>query len=33
MPKPQYLETFQAFLKRHPNVTMIWAHFMATVAA
>jgi hypothetical protein len=28
MPKPQYLETFQAFLKRHPNVTMIWAHFM-----
>ncbi len=27
-PKPQYLETFQAFLKRHPNVTMIWAHFM-----
>jgi len=28
MPKPQYLEAFQAFLKRHPNVTMIWAHFM-----
>jgi len=27
-PKPQYLEAFQAFLKRHPNVTMIWAHFM-----
>ena len=28
MPKPQYLEAFQAFLKRHPNVTMVWAHFM-----
>jgi hypothetical protein len=27
-PKPQYLEAFQAFLKRHPNVTMVWAHFM-----
>ena len=27
-PKPQYLEAFQAFLNRHPNVTMIWAHFM-----
>jgi Amidohydrolase len=27
-PKPQYLEAFQEFLKRHPNVTMIWAHFM-----
>jgi hypothetical protein len=28
MPKPQYIEDFEAFLKRHPNVTMIWAHFM-----
>jgi hypothetical protein len=28
MPKPQYLEAFEAFLKRHPNVPMIWAHFM-----
>jgi hypothetical protein len=27
-PKPQYLDTFKSFLKRHPNVTMIWAHFM-----
>jgi hypothetical protein len=27
-PKPQYLEAFEAFLKRHPNVPMIWAHFM-----
>src|SRR5436305_6605784 len=27
-PKPQYLEGFKAFLKRHPNVPMIWAHFM-----
>ncbi len=27
-PKPQYLEAFQAFLKRHPNVTFVWAHFM-----
>lgn len=27
-PKPQYLAAFQAFLKRHSNVTMIWAHFM-----
>ncbi len=26
--KPQYLEAFQSFLKRHPNVPMIWAHFM-----
>ena len=26
--KPQYLDPFKAFLKRHPNVTMIWAHFM-----
>jgi hypothetical protein len=28
MPKPQYLEAFEALLKRHPNVTAIWAHFM-----
>jgi hypothetical protein len=28
LPKPQYLEAFKAFLKKHPNVTMIWAHFM-----
>lgn len=27
-PQPQYLEAFKAFLKRHPNVPMIWAHFM-----
>ena len=27
-PSPQYLEPFKAFLKRHPNVPMIWAHFM-----
>jgi hypothetical protein len=27
-PKPQYLDAFEAFLKRHPNVSMIWAHFM-----
>src|SRR6266700_5653542 len=27
-PQPQYLEGFKAFLKRHPNVPMIWAHFM-----
>ena len=26
--KPQYLEAFQAFLKRHSDVTIIWAHFM-----
>jgi hypothetical protein len=26
--KPQYLDAFKAFLKRHPNVTMVWAHFM-----
>jgi hypothetical protein len=26
--KPQYLEAFKAFLKRHPNVPIIWAHFM-----
>lgn len=25
---PQYLDAFKAFLKRHPNVTFIWAHFM-----
>jgi hypothetical protein len=27
-PKPQYLDGFKAFLKRHPNVPMVWAHFM-----
>src|SRR5882672_6768227 len=27
-PVPQYLEAFKAFLRRHPNVPMIWAHFM-----
>jgi hypothetical protein len=27
-PRPQYLEAFEAFLRRHPDVTMIWAHFM-----
>ena len=27
-PKPQYLDGFKAFLKRHPKVPMIWAHFM-----
>jgi hypothetical protein len=27
-PYPQYLEAFKAFLKRHPNVPIIWAHFM-----
>jgi Amidohydrolase len=26
--KPQYLDAFKAFLKRHPKVTMVWAHFM-----
>jgi hypothetical protein len=26
--KPQYLDAFKAFLKRHQNVTMVWAHFM-----
>jgi hypothetical protein len=26
--KPQYLDAFKAFLKRHRNVTMVWAHFM-----
>jgi hypothetical protein len=26
--KPQYMEGFKAFLKRHSNVPMIWAHFM-----
>jgi len=26
--RPQYLDPFKAFLKRHPNVTLIWAHFM-----
>jgi hypothetical protein len=28
VPKPQYLEAFKAFLKRHSNVPMVWAHFM-----
>ena len=27
-PQPQYLEGFKAFLRRHPNVPIIWAHFM-----
>ena len=27
-PEPQYLDAFKAFLKRHPNVHMVWAHFM-----
>jgi hypothetical protein len=27
-PTPQYLEAFQAFLKKHPNVHMVWAHLM-----
>src|SRR5215469_7415552 len=27
-PQPQYLEAFKAFLKRHPNAPIIWAHFM-----
>jgi hypothetical protein len=26
--RPQYLEAFKAFLERHPNVPIIWAHFM-----
>jgi len=26
--KPQYMDAFEAFLKRHPNVPMVWAHFM-----
>src|SRR5262252_7535420 len=26
--KPQYLDAFKEFLKRHPNAPMIWAHFM-----
>lgn len=28
MPKPQYFEAVEAFLKRRPNVPTIWAHFM-----
>ena len=28
VPKFQYLQASEAFLKRHPNVPMIWAHFM-----
>ncbi len=27
-PTPQYLGPFKAFLKKHPNVSMVWAHFM-----
>jgi hypothetical protein len=27
-PRPQYLDAFQAFLKRHPDVAIVWAHFM-----
>jgi amidohydrolase family protein len=27
-PQPQYLEAFKAFMKRHANVPMVWAHFM-----
>ena len=27
-PTPQYLEPFKAFLKKHPKVSMVWAHFM-----
>lgn len=27
-PRPQYMDDFRAFLARHPDVTMIWAHFM-----
>ena len=27
-PTPQYLEAFQAFLKKHSNVHMVWAHLM-----
>jgi hypothetical protein len=27
-PTPQYMEAFQAFLKKHPNVHMVWAHLM-----
>lgn len=26
--KPQYLDEFKLFMKKHPNVTIIWAHFM-----
>lgn len=28
VPTPQYLEAFKAFLKRHPNVPMIWAYLI-----
>lgn len=28
LPAPQYMDAFEAFLKRHPNVPTIWAHFM-----
>lgn len=27
-PTPQYMEAFQAFLKKHPTVHMVWAHLM-----
>jgi len=27
-PTPQYVEAFQAFLKKHPNVHIVWAHLM-----
>jgi len=27
-PTPQYMEAFQAFLKKYPNVHMVWAHLM-----
>lgn len=27
-PRPQYMDDFKAFLERHPDVTMIWTHFM-----
>ena len=26
--RPQYLDAFKAFLKKHPNVPIVWAHFM-----
>jgi len=26
--RPQYLDAFKAFLKRHPDVTFVWAHFL-----
>jgi len=27
-PKPQYLDAFKTFLKKHPKAPVIWAHFM-----